>query len=93
MGKYASYGNVALTGQVVKTIIVFTATATPTVTNYQASYKSLHGEYPQARLMYIDGDGNWNEWMQQPKFNLVSGFVDSITWDLAEALTGFIILS
>jgi hypothetical protein len=93
MGIYASYTNVVSSGQTIKTIITFTATATPTISNYQTSYKTLHGQYPQARLMYIDEDGNWNEWMQQPKFNTIAGVVDSITWDLAEALTGFIILS
>jgi len=93
MGIYAGYTNIVSAGQVVKSIITFTATATPTISNYQSTYKATHGQYPQARLMYIDGDGNWNEWMQQPKFNVIAGVVDSITWDLAEALTGFIILS
>ena len=76
-----------------KTIIPFTTTATPTISNYQTTYSISYGQYPNLRLIWVDGDGNWNEWMQAPKFTLSAGVVDSISWDLGEELTGFIILN
>jgi hypothetical protein len=80
-------------GAVLQKVIINFNSATPSIANYQATYAAIYGQYPNARLIWIDPAGDWNEWMQSPKFNIVGGVVDSISWDLGEILAGFIILT
>jgi hypothetical protein len=73
-------------------MIQVTATATPTVSNYQTRLAGIFGEYPKVRLFITDGDGNRYESMQNPKFIIVDDLVDSIVYDLGEEITGYILL-
>jgi hypothetical protein len=75
-----------------KTIVEFTATATPTLADYQTNYSYLYGEYPTVILRTIDGDGNYIDRKEQAKFNMSGGLITSISWDLPEAETGYIII-
>jgi hypothetical protein len=76
-----------------KTVIPFTVTASPSVTDYQTNY-AFYGEHPTVKLKTIDGDGNYIERLEQAKFIMVDGLLDSIAWDLAGVNeTGFIIIS
>ncbi len=76
-----------------KTIISFTATSTPTISNYQDNYGSTYGEHPIVILKTIDGDGNYIIRNEQAKYTMSGGLLNSISWDLPDAETGFIILS
>ncbi len=74
-------------------IISFTATQAPTISGYDSTYASTHGQFPNVRLITIDGAGNRLERAEKPKFVMVSGIIDSIVYDLAKTETGFIILT
>ena len=74
-------------------IISFTATKTPTIDAYNSTYASTHGQFPNVRLITVDGSGNRWEREEKPKYIMVSGVIDSIVYDLAEPETGFIILT
>lgn len=81
--------------------IDFTNDAMPGLHNYQTAiiplttltYLARFGQYPQARMFWIDENGDWWQWMQQPKFTIVAGLVDSISWDTGTGMTGFILIS
>ena len=75
-----------------KTVIPFTATATPTIATYQALYATKYGEHPVVSLVTIDGDGNYIQRSEQAKYVIAVGLIDSISWDLADAESGFIII-
>lgn len=75
-----------------KVAVAFAADATPSLTNYQATYAATYGEHPNVQLVTIDGDGNYIVRSEQPKFTMAAGLIDSIGWDLPDAETGFIIL-
>ena len=105
MGKYASREIDAATlgghtvdyfavagAAVAKTVVTFAADSTPSLTNYQASYAATYGEHPNVQLVTIDGDGNYIARSEQPKFTMAAGLIDTISWDLPDAETGFIIL-
>lgn len=73
--------------------IDFTATATPTISNYATLYASLFGQYPMVSLYYNDELGDRIESMQKAKFNLDSlGEIESITFDMDGLYTGFILI-
>lgn len=76
-----------------KDIFKFTATATPTIPNYQTTYAATHGENPLLALRIPDEEGNIIDRREQAKFVMVKGRIDSIVYDLGEEQTGFIILS
>jgi len=75
-----------------KTVVSFAATATPTLSNYQATYATTYGEHPSVQLVTIDGDGNYIERNERPKYNISAGLINSISWDLPDIETGFIII-
>ena len=81
-----------------KEIITFTATATPGIADYVSdqingkNYTEIFGQYPQLRLMTIDGDGNYYERQEKPKFTMVTGLITAIFYDLSSLETGYIIL-
>ncbi len=80
------------TTESIKDIIHFTAASGPAITNYQSTYATTHGENPIVVLRTVDVDGNIIDRPEQPKFTLASGMIDSISWDLPDAETGFIVL-
>lgn len=105
MGKYASreidadllggYGpaHYATAGDApAKTVVPFAGTSTPTLSGYQATYAATYGEHPNIQLVTIDGDGNYIVRNEQPKFTMAGGLIDSISWDLADSETGFIVI-
>jgi hypothetical protein len=84
---------VSSSSSVIKDIIHFTATAIPMIANYQTTYAAAHGETPTVALRTIDEDGNIIDRAEQPKFTMSSGLISSISWDLPDTETGFIILN
>ncbi len=76
-----------------KTAVAFTATQTPTLSNYQANYASDYGENPILRIKTIDGDGNYHDRNEQATYTMAAGLISSISWDLGSAESGFIIIS
>lgn len=72
--------------------ILFTANASPAITDYQTKWAAIFGPYPFARLFWIDENGDWIPWMQEPKYAVTAGLLQSITWNLGFEATGFIIL-
>ena len=83
-----SDGKWALTAPVV---IPFTATATPTISAYQATYAHVYGEYPVVECWLVDGTTR-TLLMQPPIISLSAGLIDSIMFDLGFENTGFIII-
>jgi hypothetical protein len=75
-----------------KVVIPFTSTQTPSITGYQATYATVHGENPRVVLMRLDENGNYVEQKEQALFSLVNGLLDSISWDFPDLITGKIIL-
>lgn len=84
---------------VVPDIIKFTASALPTITNYNTLYAPMHGQFPRLNLIIDNGNGTRYERQQMPQFTtLTTGggmddLIDTIFWDLGEALTGWIIIN
>jgi hypothetical protein len=79
-------------GTPAKLVVSFAADATPTLADYQTNYAATYGEHPVVQLVTIDGDGNYIQRSEQAKYTMALGLIDSISWDLADAETGFIIL-
>ena len=76
-----------------KKIIPFTATATPTIPNYQTTYAATYGEYPDVKCIIMNDANNGYQRQQMPQMTFVDGKLDSIYFDLGEKLSGYIILS
>lgn len=74
--------------------IEFTATDTPSLTDYQTNYAEDYGETPKIQLWQIDDSNNIIERTEKPYYQLVGGLIDGIIFGtLGEVMTGFIILS
>lgn len=75
--------------------------ATPGLLNYRTAiiplttltYLARFGDYPKARMFWIDENNEWQEWIQSPKFTISGGLIQGFVWDLGQQLTGFIIIS
>jgi hypothetical protein len=82
-----------------KDIFKFTASALPTITDYNTLYAPAHGQYPRLDIIIDNGDGTRYQKQQMPQFTtLTSGgglddLIDTIRWDFGEALTGWIIIN
>lgn len=80
-------------------IFEFTASALPTITDYNTLYAPTHGQYPRLDIIIDNGDGTRYQKQQMPQFTtLTSGgglddLIDTIRWDFGEALTGWIIIN
>lgn len=75
-----------------KTVVSFTSTATPTLANYQTNYATKYGEHPVVQLVTIDGSGNYIQRSEQAYYTMSGGLINSISWDLPDTETGFIII-
>ena len=73
--------------------INFSNTATPSVTDYQANYKAVFGEYPKLQLFTEARAGVEWERQEKPVYNRTGGLLTSIVFDLSSEETGYIILS
>lgn len=73
-------------------IISFTATASPTILDYDTTYAATYGQYPKFMLLLTDEDGNELESQSVPKRIITAGALTSIVWDLGEPATGKIIM-
>ena len=71
--------------------IPFTSTSSPSISNYNTTYAATYGQYPTVILLTTSGS-NYIERPEKPIRNIVSGYLDSIVWDLAIPETGLIIL-
>lgn len=75
-----------------KEIIDVINDALPTISDYQATYAAVHGEYPLVRLIIIVDANTEYESAQRPQFTKVDGLIDTIFFDLGSEFTGYIIL-
>jgi hypothetical protein len=76
-----------------RTVIPFTADTTPGIDDYQATYASVFGEHPVVVLKTIDSEGNYIVRNEQAKYGMVDGVLNSISWDLPDPESGYIIIS
>lgn len=82
-------------------IIEFTASALPTVSDYNTLYAPTHGQFPRVELIIDNGDGTRYRSQQQMLFTtLTSGgglddLIDTIYWDIGEGneVSGWIIIN
>ena len=95
-GSYFSGSSNGNTSQAVTSkifeVIPFADTQFPEISDYSI-YAATYGQYPVLRIFVIDEDGNRLESTQVPKFIMVDGSIESITFDLGFVQTGFIYLS
>jgi hypothetical protein len=73
--------------------VPFTNTATPSLTNYQANYAFDYGELPKIELFTRDSTNVYWSRQEKPIFSFVGGLIDSITFDLSDAYSGYITIS
>lgn len=73
-------------------LIEVTGSNAPTIINYRPRLASVFGEYPIVRLFITDDDGNRYESMQNAKFIIVDDLVDSISFDLGENVSGYVLI-
>lgn len=81
--------------------IDFANDATPGLLNYRTAviplttltYLARFGDYPRPRMFWIDEFNNWQEWMMSPSYVVSGGLIQSFSWDIGFALTGFILIS
>lgn len=76
-----------------KAVVEVTSNPTPIVPDYQTLLAPIYGEWPTVRLFITDGANTAYESMQKPRFNYVTGLLDSIVFDIGEPINGFIIIS
>lgn len=82
-------------------IIEFTASARPTVSDYNTLYAPLHGQFPRLECIIDNGDGTRYQQQQMPQFTtLTSGgglddLIDTVFWDIGEGneVSGWIIIN
>lgn len=80
-----------------KITIPFTASALPTIADYQTVYAAIHGNQPTVILIIITAAGRYQS-PQQPNFTLLTNtgspddLINTIYFDLGNPETGFIIL-
>lgn len=78
--------------------VEFTATATPTLSSYNTAYAPTHGQFPRIELYIDNGDGTRYRSAQMPQFTtLTSGnglddLIDTVFFDLGDALNGWILI-
>jgi len=91
-GKYLKAGHVTGSWMLVSaTVIPFTSTATPTVSDYNTNYADIYGQYPVIECWLVDGDTR-TLLIQPPIITLVNNLIDTILFDLGFENTGFIII-
>ena len=91
-GKYLKAGHVTGSWMLVSaTVIPFTSTATPTVSDYNTNYADIYGQYPVIECWLVDGDTR-TLLIQPPIITLVTDLIDTILFDLGFENTGFIII-
>lgn len=73
--------------------ITFTSTKAPSITNYQANWASVYGEYPDVTIITDKGGGVEWERQEVPIRNFVGGKLDNIVYDFPFNESGYIILS
>jgi hypothetical protein len=79
--------------------IEFTASALPIIEGYQAAQldgfnlSEDYGENPNVRCVIIVDANTEYQLQQSPQFTKVDGLIDTIFFDLAEELTGYILIS
>jgi hypothetical protein len=81
-------------------IVRFTASALPTVINYNTLYAPTHGQFPRIELIIDNGDLTRYRSQQQPQFTTITlggtgtdDLIDTIYFELAEEKTGWIIIN
>ena len=78
--------------------VPFTATKTPSLTSYSTVYAPVYGQFPKITLITLDASNNRIERSEKPVYNMtlqdgsIDDTISSITFDLAIAETGFIII-
>lgn len=85
--------------------VSFTASALPIIANYQddqvdpedpekiLNYAEDYGENPHIRCIIIVDSTHRYQLQQMPQFTYVDGLIDTIYFELAEELTGYILIS
>lgn len=75
-----------------RVVIPFDVEQFPSITDYDTLYASTYGQYPILSIFTSD-NGNFLQRSENATLVLTAGVITSITYDLAEPATGFIILS
>ncbi|MBV5326141.1 MAG: hypothetical protein JZU65_00670 [Chlorobium sp.] len=85
--------------------VPFTSSTTPTIANYQddqtdpedalktINYASDFGETPLIRCIIVTSSTVEYQLQQMPQFTKVDDLIDSIFFDIGDALTGYLIIS
>jgi hypothetical protein len=84
-------------GVVLFEAVEFTDTNTPSIENYDQDYAPSFGQFPSVTLHTYDEESNRIERSERPRFILVDGRIDRITFDISpkdngEPQSGIIIL-
>lgn len=80
-------------------VVQFTASALPTIADYNTDYAPTHGQFPRLELIIDNGDGTRYSRQQMPQFTTITSgngladLINTIFWDLGEPLTGWIIIN
>ena len=76
--------------------VAFDATDTPTITGYSTTnhliYSDVYGTHPTIKLFVYDENGDAIEWFTAYVPTLSGGLLDTITYNLGEAKSGYILL-
>jgi len=70
-------------GYPAETVLTFSATATPSVEDYDLLYAAIYGPHPKLMLIIYDEDDNELELMQVPTRYKTDGELTRIVWDLS----------
>jgi len=73
--------------------IEFSNTSTPLIENYEELYLELYSNYPSVQLLTYSGDDQeWEHKQTEPTWHRVDGILQSITFDLPDLYSGYILL-
>jgi hypothetical protein len=76
--------------------IEFTDEAKPAISNYTDTYGNIYGQHPTFKLYTYGQDEHGDvieiEWQGVPTRKRINGLLDTITFDLGDEETGFIII-
>lgn len=93
MTKNIETGSYPFKAEFAKTTIAFTSSERPTISDYNTRYADIFGKYPNVRCVITVDENSGYQLQQDPQFTYKDGLIDTIYFDIGEAVSGCLILS
>jgi len=80
--------------ELAKTVIEFTSSECPTISDYNPLYADIFGQYPNVRCIIKVDENSGYQLQQDPQFTYKDGLIDTVWFDMSgNPSSGCLILS